>query len=309
MHLILLSTLLAAPPAPAPLHVAAPLIDAGEVRVGPPLVRCFAFTNAGPEPLAVTDLKASCGCLAPALAKHLYLPGERGELTLEVNTLSQPAGPNRWTVQVGYRCGDQAGEVALELTARLTREIEVRPAALAFQGDGAMTARVTIHDPRPRPLRVQSVAASSPYLRAANEGGSIRVEVGADCPEGRHAEAVTITTDDPDYRTLKVPVTVVRAAKRRVTASPARATLVAGGSALVQLRAADGTPVQVEVVESSSPALTYRWAAGPGNLATVRIGLDRAKSGGGPLTGEVRVRLRAPAGETVVIPVAVRAGE
>jgi hypothetical protein len=297
------------------LHVAEPAIDAGEVRVGPVLVRRFTFDNAGPEPLTVTELKASCGCLTPALPQRTYRPGERGELALEVNTLSQPAGPNRWTVQVGYRCGDRGGEVTLELTARLKQEIEITPAALVFRGGGALTADVRVCDHRPRPLRVKSLTTSAPYLRASDADGltpaghrGIRVEVAADCPEGRHAETLTITTDDPDYRAIQVPVTIIREPKRRVTASPARVTLT-GGSALVQLRAADGQPVQVEAVETSTPALTGRWAAGPGSLATVRVSLDRAKWHGEALTGEVRLRLRAPGGEAVVIPVAVRAGE
>jgi hypothetical protein len=308
MSAALLTVLLAAAPAPGPLHVAAPSVDVGEVRVGPPLVRRFAFTNAGPEPLTITDLKASCGCLTPALNQRVYRPGEGGELALEVNTLSQPAGPNRWTVQLGYRCGDQAGELTLELTARLKQEIEVRPAALVFQGVGALTANVTVHDLRPRPLRIESVAASVPFLHARDEAGSVRVEISDDCPDGRHATTVTIATDDPDYREIKVPVTIIRTPKRRVTAAPARLTLAPGGSALVQLRAADGTPVQVEAVESSSPALTHRWAAGPGSFATVRVSLDRATAAG-VRDGEVRVRLRTPAGEVVVIPVTVRADE
>ena len=304
--------LLAAAP-PAPFRVAEPSIDAGDVRVGPPLVRRFAFTNAAPEPLTVTELTASCGCLTPALPQRAYRPDERGELALEVNTLSQPAGPNRWTVRVGFRCGNRTGEATLELTARLVPEIEVTPAALAFHGDGALTARVALRDRRPRPLTVTSTTASAPYLKvrgAADPGGrgawDLRVDVAADCPEGRHAETVTITTDDPDYREIKLPVTVVREPKRRVTAAPARVALVAGGSAVVQLRAADGAPVQVEAIEANTPALTGRWAAGPGNLATLRIALDRAHWHGETLSGEVRVRLRAPAGETVAIPVSVR---
>src|SRR5262249_27289850 len=146
--------------------------DAGEVRIGPALVRRFTFANAGSEPLTVTALTASCGCATPALAQRVYRPGERGELVLEGNTLSQPAGPHRWTLRVGYRCGDRDGAATLELTARLRQEIEVRPAALAFQGGGALQARVTVHDPRPRPLTLKSVTASAPYLRASLVAGA-----------------------------------------------------------------------------------------------------------------------------------------
>src|SRR5581483_8659336 len=101
---------------------------------------------------------------------------------------------------------------------------------------------------------------------------------------------VTLTTDDPAYAEIKLPVTVDRAARRRVTALPARLTLVAGGSGVVQLRAADGSAVRVEAAEASTPARTCRWATGPGGVA-VRVGLDRTKWDGKPLTAEVRVRL------------------
>jgi hypothetical protein len=67
--------------------------------------------------------------------------------------------------------------------------------------------------------------------------------------------------------------------------------------------------VEVESIEPSVPALTCRWAAGPGNRATVRVGLDRAKWDGRPVNGEVRVRLKAPAGGEVVLPVSVRREE
>src|SRR5262249_19414195 len=139
-------------------------------------------------------------------------------------------------------------------------------------------------------------------------GTGIVVRVSPACPEGQFTETVTITTSDPNYPEIKVPVTIVHTRKRRVSALPSRLTRVAGGSGLVQLRGADGQPVQVEAIESGLPALTTRWAAGPGDLATVRVGLDRAKWRGEALTGEVRVRLREPAGGGVVIPVAGRAG-
>lgn len=283
-----------------PLHIAEPTIDAGEVRVGPPLVRRFAFTAT--EPLTITDVRSSCGCLVPSLPKRTYQPGERGELTVEVNTLSQPVGPHRWAFHVAYRSRDSAGEATFELTAKLWQEVEVTPAALAFRGNDPPPAVVTVADRRPRPLRVTGVGTSSASVRAEVVPAGVRVSVAADCPEGRHAETVTLTTDDPDYPTIKLPVTVFREPRRRVTAAPNRATLVAGGSAVVQLRAADGA-VQVESAEGTVP-LTCRWAAGPGDRATVRIALDRANWDGKPFTAEVRVRLKSD--ETVTIPVSVR---
>ena len=86
-------------------------------------------------------------------------------------------------------------------------------------------------------------------------------------------------------------------------------SMLHGGTALVQIRSANDDALRIDSIETSLPALTSRWAAGPGNRATVRIGLDRAKWDGRPSDGEVRVRLSAPAPETLVIPVSVRRDE
>lgn len=298
-----LALALAAPP--EPLQIEQRVLDAGEVKIGPSLTRRFAFVNAGGEPLTVTELKASCGCATPTLARRIYEPGERGELSLEVNTLSQPAGPHRWPLVVSYKCGNQTAAVTVELTARLVQEIEVTPAAVAFQGVASVV--VTIRDRRTRPLRLQGTRASLPFVHATVEDdGSVRVAVAADCPDGRHAATVTIATDDPAYREIKLPVTIVREPRQALTASPARVTLVAGGSALVQLRDATGAAVQVESAEASHAALTLRWAAGPGHFATVRIALDRTRWDGRDLSAEVRVKAN---GHTLTIPVAVGAKE
>src|SRR5438094_10509272 len=109
--ILALSLALAAPP--EPVQVEHPVIDAGEVKIGPSLTRRFAFINAATKPLTITDLKASCGCMTPTLAQRTYQPGERGELSREATTLSQPAGPHRWTLAVDYKCGEISGTVTL----------------------------------------------------------------------------------------------------------------------------------------------------------------------------------------------------
>src|SRR5207237_7508843 len=77
--------------------------DAGQVYTGKELAHTFAFVNRGPEAVEIVEARASCGCLTPRLEKRVYQPGERGELRLEVNTFTQPAGPHAWTVAVRCR--------------------------------------------------------------------------------------------------------------------------------------------------------------------------------------------------------------
>lgn len=286
-----------------PLDVPQPVIDAGERKAGQPLVVRFTLNNVNREPLVITDLSASCGCAKPVLDERTIAPGAKAEVALDVNTLSQPAGPNRWALNVGWRSGRETGRRTLELTATLVREIEFTPAALVLTA--GRPHEVTLTDRRPTPLRVTGVRTDSPrlvaeLLPATGSARAVRLRVADDCPEGRHSDALRVTTNDPAYPELVLQVTLVREPRARVTASPSRVSLAPGGpTVLVQLRDAAGKPVIVERIEA--PGVTARWAAGPGTFSTLRLGCDSAKSG-----GVVRVVLREPAGEVVTIPVTVR---
>jgi len=113
---------------------------------------------------------------------------------------------------------------------------------------------------------------------------------------------VDILTDDPDYRDLKVPVTVVKRGRHRLTASPEQVKLHAA-SCLVLLRDSDNEPVVIDGVESDDPALVCRWANGANRLATIRIGVRQEAVTAGEAHGLVRVHLSKPVRETLTIPV------
>jgi hypothetical protein len=295
-----------------------PLIEAGQVRSGSRLAQRFTFVNRGREPAEVTDVRPSCGCLTPRLEPRRYGPGEAGVLLLEVNTLTAPPGPNHWRVEVFYRAGGEARELTLQVHAEVVTEIRVEPAALVLCSEGAIAHDVTLTDTRPAPLAVTGVRASSPHLRARCDeprrdaegrwARTVRVEVLADHPEGRHEESVLIATADPAYPELRIPVTVVRRPKHGVTATPEAVTLSAAPgqplpSRVVRLRGPEDADVEVVGVESDSPAVRCQWAKGPGPMATLRVQVDPAGLADGGLTSAVRVRLSRPRAEVVTIPV------
>lgn len=60
----------------------------------------FAFINAGTEPVTITEVRPSCGCTVPQLAKNTYAPGERGEL------------------EVSFHPGNREGTVSMPLILR-----------------------------------------------------------------------------------------------------------------------------------------------------------------------------------------------
>jgi hypothetical protein len=301
-----------AAPLRADLHF--PLIEAklGDAYSGRPLGQRFTFTNKGPTVVSIQRLSASCGCMTPRLDKLNYQPGESGSFVLEVNTLTQPVGPNLWHVDVIYTDGDQPRQKELLLRANLHREINVEPAKLALSSTGPISHDIRISDSRPLPLHITLAQTSSPHLATQvikeTDGRSYRIHlmVKDSLPVGRHEEMLGIITDDPGYRELRIPVTINRRLRTGVTATPASVTLTIppgqpAPSRVVLLRGENEQEVIVDRIETDNPALTCRWAAGPGKMATLRISAV-APAGALP-RGIVRVHLKKPSVVTVTIPV------
>lgn len=302
----------------ADLFCPTPTVDVGEVRSGAPLAQPFTLVNRGPEAVEIVGVRPSCGCIRPEVRPLLYPPGQEGALLLEVNTLTQPAGPHAWTLQVVYRCGEKEECLTLTVTARVVTEITVEPPVLALSTDTAIAHEITVTDRRERPLELLSVQSSLPFVRAGlgeprrdDQGRrcrGVRVEVLPDCPEGRHEAVLLLLTNDPTYPALKVPLTVTKRSRTQVRATPEEVNLTAAGAGplparIVLLARADGRPVAVERVESDDPAVECRWAPGPGPRATLKVQVDRARVAGAALRSAVRVHLGGPTPQTLTVPV------
>lgn len=306
----------------ADLDCPQPSVDAGEVKSGAPLAHEFAFRNTGPEDIEIVEIQSSCGCLKPKLEPRVYKSGADGTLRVEVNTLTQSAGPHSWRTVVRYRQGDALRETALVLAGTLIAEIAVQPPQLSVFADQAISHELRLTDLRAKPLTITAVQTTSPKLAARVTGETrnaldhltrtIRLDVADDFPEGRHEETLNIYTDDPLYRDLKVPVTIVKRGRQRFTALPNAVTLTVPLSQpipakIVRIRDSADAAVEIECLTPSDPAITCTWARGPGTNATLRITVDRTRLTGDGLRGDVAVQIAKPTTGTLTIPVTVTA--
>jgi hypothetical protein len=305
---------------PAPLLIDSPVVDLGERTANAPLVRAFRLKNTGAAPLTITEVTGVCGCVRQALGTRVLKPGEGTELTLGINLLTQPEGPNTWKLAVRYRTETDppaTGSRVVQVAAKVRKDVTVEPVALMLSAEREITGGLTVLDRRSKPLTVTGVrvglkGVTAEVKPAADAGGrrSQRVELTVTdaCPPGPHADEVCIDTDDPEYKELCIPVRVVKKTPATgVTAVPASATLrFAKGqttaSALVRLRDADDREVVVEKAEADHPAVACKWAAGPGAMATLRVTVDLtdARAAG---VGVVTVRVKGPAAGPILIPV------
>jgi hypothetical protein len=309
----------------AELRFDRPTIEVGEVRTGQPLAQRFAFVNEGPEAVEITDVRTSCGCLKSRFEQRAYQPGQSGTVVVEVHTLSQAPGPHTWTARVQYRQGSAHAEALLQVRARVVAEISVQPAALTIVADSAVNHDICISDTRRDSLAVRAVHSSSPRLtaRLTNAGQnephqkswSVRISVSDDFPPGRHEEAVVIYTDDPGYRELRVPITIMKRQPQRLAALPNQVTWTAAPDSplpaqLVRVRDRDNQAVLIDRIVADNPAITCRWAPGPETMATVKILVDSRLLSGGAMRSAIHVHVGKPVREVLTIPVeAVTAAE
>src|SRR4029077_3749317 len=125
--------------------------------------------------------------------------------------------------------------------------------------------------------------------------------------EGKHDEVLAICTDDPSYREIHVPVTVVKRSPQRLSAMPDKITLTALGaqavpSRIVLVRDQEGQEVQIESVVADSPVVAAQWSQGPGAMSTLKISGDRARVAGDSLQTTIHVRVSQPEERTLDIP-------
>jgi hypothetical protein len=317
---ILLTVCLAADPTPViPLSVDAERADKGTVKSGPTLRHTFVLQHTGTTgTIVITGLETGCGCLQKTLAKQTLQPGEKTDLTLDVNTLTQPVGPNTWRATVHYRL-DKPGEPeaipvtdkkTLAVTATLEREISVTPPMIAFSTTGEASQTITVKDQRPDgTLRVTHALTTSKHLSATIQpDGTIHLVLLATAPaDGKtYSETLTLATQDRDYPDFRIPVTIVKRSAATLNVTPDRfvirfATGESSKSGVVQLRDPSGQALAIASATCAQPGVSLTFSQGTLPVATVKATIDLEKAGKTG-TAEVVVALSSPAGQSVTIP-------
>jgi hypothetical protein len=311
--ILILGILLSCPAlASAQLRFTQPNADLGELRGGPAYDHRFDFVNDSAAALEITDIRLGCGCLQPVLERRVFAAGEKGSLRMNIRTLGQPNGARTWQAFVQYRQGAEMRETTLVLAATIRNEITVEPSIIAMTVETALKQEVTITDHRPSPRKVTAVRASSPAIRVtmqptANGVTRVLLEVSAAAlTAARQEESLNIYSDDPYYRELQVPITLMKANRPAVSATPEKVEIVGAGSQLVRLRGSGDKAIRIDKAEANWPGIKCTWAAGPGNDATLKISADATSSVFVNLRPSVLVHFAEPAGVTLTIPVELR---
>lgn len=227
-------------PSPRPMADPAPLsplafqqysVNLREVRPQPVIPAYFNFTNRGDQPIRITALEASCGCLTPQLHdRHLpesrqddpatFLPGERGRFYVAVRTANEQPGPHAWTVNVRYEDSEPHEELLVLRMTLPEKKLSVEPAELIFYpAPGRSESQTTyVTDFRDGEIDVLEADCQIDFLqvevlpRETDERGQsrvpVRVTVPADFPPGRHTGILSLRTSDTEFERIYAAVLV-----------------------------------------------------------------------------------------------------
>ena len=211
---------IAPPPSRGSLAFDQYAVNLGAIAPTPYAYVRFSFTNVGDETVHIRELKTSCGCLQPRLAQREYQPGESGHFDLRIQTANEPAGPKDEFVRVLY---DDPQPRETELTFKVVlpeNQVTVRPGVLIVYQFGLqpMVQKIVVTDQRKDGLTITGVDSDIELLTAELEGveegadGTRRMTVAVivpiDVPPNLVQGSVILTTDDPKYSRLVVPVRV-----------------------------------------------------------------------------------------------------
>ena len=211
-----------APPERPALVFHTHLVNLGTAPAMPVVGAKFRFTNRGKQTVRIVEAKPSCGCLTPRLAKRQYAPGESGVLILPVQTPNQSPGPHTYYVTLRYTDPHPRETVLMFKVVLPEKQVTVSPPALAvYQLSGKQETTRTLHvfDYPRTGLKLTGVRCDSPLAsvqlghRTIDEAGhpqhDVLVTVRAKVPPGRHRGVISITTNHPRYRVIKVPLMIV----------------------------------------------------------------------------------------------------
>jgi hypothetical protein len=192
-----------------------PTHDFGAVEQGALVRHVFRFRNAGTEALRAGGVDTPCGCTAAVISDGVVPPG--GEGTVEV--LFDTGGfRGRKTKTVSFSTNDPTQPAAaLTLTGEVTAEVVVDPPMLylgRLHPAQDTTGEIRILSTTGRSIDVASAVADNPafdlaaepFSEAGSAGWRVVVRVGPGMPRGTFSERVRITTTNPRYADLSVPV-------------------------------------------------------------------------------------------------------
>jgi hypothetical protein len=173
----------------------------------------FAFTNMGPTPVTITDVKTSCGCTTAALTKKIYAPGEKGAISTTF-TIGDRVGLQQKQIVVRT---DFPEEMFIQLTVRvfIPEFVKIEPQIVRWPLNGKNEMRIVKINVGPaQPVKVLGVRSTDDRifakLKTLEPGKRYEIEVSASVTNEPIRAFMRVETDFPlqKPKAYNIPVEV-----------------------------------------------------------------------------------------------------
>ncbi len=186
--------------------------DFGTIMDNEPKETVFHFTNTGVDPPIIGEVKSTCGCTVPELAKKIYQPGEQGEIIVRYNPHGKRGLDSR-SVTLDVNDSTQPN-VKLNIKAHVKQLVLFEPTLLQFgqvdKGKGktmefyvagrtedfqvtlATTTMPDVYTVEVGETAVREIGVDKEQLRATK----LIVKLRDDAPVGMHTAEMTLRTSD-----------------------------------------------------------------------------------------------------------------
>lgn len=182
----------------------------------------YVFQNRGSEPVHITKIEPSCGCLTVRLQgarEDIIEAGDHARIVAQMQLANSTPGPHEYAINVSYT-DPEPREVQLTLKMEIPATIWVTPASLIFYHPAGSTeptlAEFKVTDGRGKRFEITDVSVNTDLVEPAigetsrTENGNfqqtVQVSVAAKLPAGRSQVMLRIATTDPEIPLLQVPI-------------------------------------------------------------------------------------------------------
>lgn len=206
---------------PAPRAIAPEAIkDVGAVDRGERITHEFTIRNDGDAVLEISEVKPSCGCTVAEYDRSIA-PGGTGVVRATVETKNFKGGIAK---SVRVLTNDPANpEIHLVIKADVKTQVDIEPGYVRFvavQGEPQRASLQTVWSEEKPDLSLLKAESPYPFVKVAvreapederHAGVSgrqwqVEVELDPDAPVGPLADFIVLTTDHPERRTVRLPL-------------------------------------------------------------------------------------------------------
>jgi hypothetical protein len=164
------------------------------------VVAKYKFTNAGPTPIKIQNVRTSCGCTTAALSKTYYAPGESGEIEAKF-TFSGRTGRQEKAIMVDTS-SNSAQPTILKLHVYILEVVKIEPEFVHWRvGELPDPKSIHIAIADDASAKIVSVTSDNPALKVKlteiKPGKEYEAQITPDSVAEPAAATLVIRTDYP----------------------------------------------------------------------------------------------------------------